>query len=460
MKAAWLLWLALAFFPAPPARAQATPPVTPARVALVIGNAAYPTGALPNASNDAVDIARELEAAGFLVILRRDATLKEMHLALREFGDKLGRNTTGLFYFAGHGLQVKGRNYLVPVDADMAREDEVAFSAMDLAAVMEKLDSARNPVNLVILDACRNNPFASRFQLAAKGLAQVDAPPGTLIAFATAPGSVAADGQGRNGLYTSHLLEQMRRPGVPVEEVLKATRAAVRKASASQQVPWESTSLESTFMFRSAPPKAAPARVASVDKGAAATRGVPRQVPVSAPPLFTEGDKWTYRMRNLLDGSERQVNMSVKKLKGHEVEWGDGAVSDLFGNFTRNRQAGEWQTFTPSTQLYVFPLREGATYELDFVQVRGERTFDGRVRLVVGPEEEVETPAGRFRATRFERVVDWKRRGKDKDAGTNRGTYWYTAAAKRWIASDVTNTLRSGKVIQRERWELETYSVK
>jgi hypothetical protein len=187
---------------------------------------------------------------------------------------------------------------------------------------------------------------------------------------------------------------------------------------------------------------------------------VPRQVPVSAPPLFAEGDQWTYRMRNLLDGSERQVSMSVRKLKGHEVEWGDGAVSDLFGNFTRNRQSGEWQTFSPSTQLYVFPLREGATYELDFVQVRGERTFDGRVRLVVGPEEEVETPAGRLRAIRFERVAEWKRRGKDSDAGTNRGTYWYSAAAKRWIVADTTNTLRSGKVISRERWELESYSLK
>src|SRR3954467_14390054 len=175
-------------------------PAKPSRVALVIGNASYPAAPLGNPVNDAADMAKELEAAGFTVIRRQNASLKEMHLALREFGDKLGKTSTGLFYFAGHGVQVRGRNYLLPVDADIAREDEVAFQAMDLAAVMEKLDSARNPVNIVILDACRDNPFGSRFQVSTKGLAQMDAPPGTIIAFSTAPGSAAADGSGRNGL--------------------------------------------------------------------------------------------------------------------------------------------------------------------------------------------------------------------------------------------------------------------
>lgn len=144
------------------------------------------------------------------------ATLREMHLALREFGDRLGRQSTGLFYFAGHGMQVRGRNYLIPVDADIAREDEVAFAALDLGAVMDKLDSAKNPVNIVILDACRNNPFGARLTMSAKGLASVDAPPGTFIAFATAPGSTAADGSGRNGLYTQHLARQIERPGLAI----------------------------------------------------------------------------------------------------------------------------------------------------------------------------------------------------------------------------------------------------
>src|SRR5258706_6407186 len=149
-----------------------------------------------------------------------------MHLALREFGDRLDRQGTGVFYFAGHGLQVRGRNYLMPVDADIQREDEVAFAALDLGAVMDKLDSAKNPVNIVILDACRNNPFGNRLQATAKGLAQVDAPPGTLIAFATAPGSTAADGAGRNGLYTQHLVQQIGRPGAAGAAAFQAVPAA------------------------------------------------------------------------------------------------------------------------------------------------------------------------------------------------------------------------------------------
>src|SRR5688572_7308358 len=267
-------------------------PEKASRVALVIGNARYAEAPLPNAQNDARDIAKELAAAGFAVVLRENASLKEMHLALREFGDKLGKTSTGVFYFAGHGLQVRGRNYLVPVDADIAREDEVQFSALDLTAVMEKLDTARNPVNLVILDACRNNPFGKRFTLASQGLAQVDAPAGTLIAFSTAPGSVAADGSGRNGLYTRHLLEQMKKPGAAIEETFKAVRAGVRKDSAGQQIPWESTSLETHFAFHAAPVKVAKAP-SPVPAG-----GRLRSVAPSAPPALAPGDTWTYRVRD------------------------------------------------------------------------------------------------------------------------------------------------------------------
>src|SRR5258708_20075809 len=214
----------LAFLVAPLVWSQApapSPGAKPQRLALVIGNGAYKDAPLPNPLNDAADMVKALEASGFKVIRRENASLKEMHLALREFGDSLGRQSTGVFYFAGHGMQVRGRNYLIPVDADIAREDEVAFAALDLGAVMEKLDSAKNPVNIVILDACRNNPFGNRVQATAKGLAQVDAPPGTLIAFATAPGSTAADGAGRNGLYTQHLVQQITRPALPIEAVFK-----------------------------------------------------------------------------------------------------------------------------------------------------------------------------------------------------------------------------------------------
>ena len=314
--------------------ALAQPGGKPQRLALVIGNAAYKEAPLSNPLNDAADVARVLEASGFTVIRRENATLREMHLALREFGDRLGRQSTGLFYFAGHGMQVRGRNYLIPVDADIAREDEVAFAALDLGAVMEKLDSAKNPVNVVVLDACRNNPFGTRLAATAKGLAQVDAPPGTLIAFATAPGSTSADGAGRNGLYTQHLVKHMQQPGLAIEEVFKATRAAVRGDSKGAQVPWESTSLETALRFREALAQK-PAAAAPVKTAAAVS--APRAAPASlrSPPAFQPGDTWTYRVVNRLDQSERQQVMRIKEIRGEEIHYGNGNIGDLYGNMRR-----------------------------------------------------------------------------------------------------------------------------
>ena len=432
----------------------------PQRVALVIGNGKYAEAALPNAVNDGADIAKELKAAGFIVIERENATLKEMHLALREFGDKLTRNATGIFYFAGHGMQVRGRNFLLPVDADIAREDEVQFSAMDLAAVMEKLDSARNPVNLVILDACRNNPFGKRFEVAAKGLAQVEAPPGTLIAFSTAPGSVAADGTGRNGLYTRHLLEQMRKPGAPIEETFKMVRAAVRKDSLGRQVPWESTSLESHFAFHS--PAPAPVKVAAAAPANAPGPSVRRSVTSpTAPPAFTVGDTWTYRLRNLADQSERPLTMTVRGLRGAEVVWNAEQTSDLLGNFVRSKRGENWHVFSPSAHMYVFPLNPGARFNLTAEEnVSDKRIFDLDIRIAVQGEEEVSTPAGKFRAVKIDREVKWKQRDKPAHAGTNTFVYWYSAEAKRFVIAENTNITSAGKTLSRERWELESYNVK
>ncbi|MEO5691837.1 MAG: caspase family protein [Usitatibacter sp.] len=442
-------------------------PAKPTRVALVIGNGAYQhADALPNPPNDAADMAKALEASGFTVIRRQNVTLREMHLALREFGDSLGRQATGLFYFAGHGLQVRGHNYLLPVDADVAREDEVAFQALDVAAVMEKLDSARNPVNLVILDACRNNPFGARLQSTTRGLAPIDAPPGTLIAFATAPGSTAADGTGRNGLYTHHLVGEMARPGAPVEEVFKAVRANVRKESRSLQVPWESTSLESAFSFRQAAAPVAPPASTSVPRpapGTAARNTTPqRAAPASigAPPAFVVGDKWTYRIVNELDQSERQAVVRVSALSGDEVHYASGAISDTVGNFTRVVRSSERvETYKPSTRFYVFPLNPGSKWNLDSFQQVGERKFDLKIRLQVLAEEDVEVPAGRMRALRIEREARWKQRGNNA-AGVSKWTYWYSSAVKRFVRAEETNVTTEGKVLTRNRHELVSHAVK
>jgi uncharacterized caspase-like protein len=229
-------------------------PVNEQRVALVIGNSNYKSAPLKNPANDAEDIAKALKGLGFQVALKQNQSREAMAQAIREFGNQLKRGGTGLFYYAGHGMQVKGRNFLIPVDADIQSEDEVPYRGIDANELLAKMETAKNRVNLVILDACRNNPFARSFRSSAQGLAQMDAPVGTLVAFATAPGSVAADGQGRNGLYTQHLLASMNQPGLKIEDVFKRVRQGVRKGSGNRQIPWENTSLEGDFYFKPGEP--------------------------------------------------------------------------------------------------------------------------------------------------------------------------------------------------------------
>jgi caspase domain-containing protein len=220
------------------------------RIALVIGNGGY-TNAPPlkNPPNDARDMAATLKALGFEVTSGINVNQREMKRLMREFGQKLKTGGSGLFYYAGHGVQSKGRNYLIPVEADIQSEIEAEDAGVDVSLVLGYMDDAQNGLNIVILDACRNNPFTKSFRSAGSGLAQVDAPTGTLIAYATSPGRVASDGQGRNGLYTSELLNQMLVSGISVEEMFKRVRASVQRQTSGQQVPWESSSLIGNFYF-------------------------------------------------------------------------------------------------------------------------------------------------------------------------------------------------------------------
>jgi hypothetical protein len=255
LSLAWFLAVALAFA-AQAAQAQEN------RLALVIGNASYKNSPLRNPVNDVRLMEAALREAGFQVIRGENVSLREMRRLVRDFGDRLKQTGgVGLFYFAGHGVQVRGENYLISVDSDIRNEDEVADDAINAQLVLEKMQSAGNRMNLVILDACRNNPFAVKSRTAAAGLAQMSAPSGSLVAYATAPGAIASDGHGRNGLYTEHLARAIRQPGLPVEEVFKQVRAAVRRDSANQQTPWENTALEGQFFFKpsmAAMPTAAP----------------------------------------------------------------------------------------------------------------------------------------------------------------------------------------------------------
>ncbi len=219
------------------------------RVALVIGNAAYPASPLKNPVNDARAMSAALKQLGFQVMTHENATKQQMERAVAEFGRALTPGSVALFYYAGHGMQVNGRNFLVPVDAQIPTEQVVRLVTLDADVVIDQLAASGTDVNLLILDACRNNPFERRFRSQDGGLAQINAPKGTLIAYATAPGRVAADGSDRNGLYTAKLIEAIKTPGIPIEEMFKRVRVEVARETHNAQTPWETSSLTGNFYF-------------------------------------------------------------------------------------------------------------------------------------------------------------------------------------------------------------------
>lgn len=224
------------------------------REALVIGNGAYAQVPLRNPGNDAQAVSDALAGLGFTTRLLRDAGWRQMIEAVQAFVTQSVNADVRLIFYAGHGAQVRGRNYLIPVDAPMTSSDELTARSLDAGEILERLGRHRQGLNLVILDACRNNP-ANQYQLqadgrriklrgAATGLAAMQPPAGTLVAFSTAPGSVADDGQGqRNSLYTHHLVRHLATPGVPLEQMFKRVRVAVMRESAQRQRPWEESSL-------------------------------------------------------------------------------------------------------------------------------------------------------------------------------------------------------------------------
>ncbi len=216
------------------------------RVALVIGNSAYQRSPLVNPRNDASAMAALLTKAGFTVDVQLDADLPKMQTAVDRFGQAIRDPNVkfGLFYYAGHGLQQDWRNYLVPVTASIRSAADVPNQTVDVSNLLRYMEQAQGRSFLVVLDACRNDPFAGVFRPAAKGLSQFDAPVGSLLAYATSPGNVAQDGEGVNGLYTGYLLREFAMPGASLEDAFKRVRLNVRMASNGEQIPWESTSLE------------------------------------------------------------------------------------------------------------------------------------------------------------------------------------------------------------------------
>ncbi len=224
---------------------------TVGRVALVIGNAAYKSSPLANPVNDAQDMAKSLRALGFDVVERTNITSKQIGRTLRAFRTKIKPGDVALVFYAGHGLQINGENYLPAVDADIVGEEDVPNQSLSTRQIKDVLAESKTSMNLVFLDACRDNPYARSFRSATRGLSRENAPSGTLISYATRPGGVAADGTGRNGLYTSVLLKAMEETNQPIEQVLKQVVRGVTAASNGAQEPWMEGSLVGDFCFGS-----------------------------------------------------------------------------------------------------------------------------------------------------------------------------------------------------------------
>ncbi|HEY0743643.1 MAG TPA: caspase family protein [Chryseosolibacter sp.] len=227
------------------------------RYALVIGNSNYSReiGILKNPVNDATDVATELRNSNFEVQLLTNATYVQLREAMRKFQEKLTNGprdqTVGLFYYAGHGVQYQDENYLVPIDANVQFEDDITRMCFPVQRmVLANMERTNSRMNIVILDACRNNPFPATSRSVGQGLGEMKRARGSFIAFATAPGSVASDGTGRNGLYTQELLKAMRKPGLTIEQVFKEVRMNVLRLSGDRQYTWDSSNIIGEFVFK------------------------------------------------------------------------------------------------------------------------------------------------------------------------------------------------------------------
>ncbi|MEK6664655.1 MAG: caspase family protein [Pseudomonadota bacterium] len=231
---------------------SATATADPSRLALIFGNSAYRDAPLTNPGNDARAMSSLLNQAGFTVDSHLDATRTGMIAAIEKFGAAIQRPETKqvVFYYAGHGVQLDWRNYLLPVDAVVEKADQLKQRCVDLGLLLGQLGKAKDKTFIIILDACRNNPFGRVYKPQRRGLSQFDAPVGSLLAYATSPGNVASDGTGKNGLYTENLIRELSQRNTRIEDALKRVRLNVRLSSYGEQIPWETTSLESdVFLF-------------------------------------------------------------------------------------------------------------------------------------------------------------------------------------------------------------------
>ncbi len=477
------------------------------KIALVVGNARYRNApVLKNPANDANAIGAVLKTAGFEVTLKLDSSRAEMAAAIQAHVQMLAkRKCVGLFYFAGHGLQLAWRNFLLPVDAVVEKMDDVARQGVDLGSLIEGITRAANPMNVIVLDACRENPFARDFRVEQKGLSQIDAPPGTLLAYATSPGNVASDGDGANGLYTEHLLRELQVRDAKIEDVFKRVRLGVRRKSNGAQIPWESTSLEEDFyvlppehlkklsdaererLFREelalweriqnaaepAPLEDYLRRYPSGDFAELAQLRLDRVLarqgeqriqlasqannPYTKGSAFTRiakvGDSYTYREINMRTKAERGTYTTVViEVTDTETIHDNGLVTDLLGNQLRNRRG----VVNSPAQLvpHEFAVGKRWSTRIDITDAKGVK-YQSEQTIRVVTREEVTVPAGTFNAF----LLDGRGRNTNP-AGPTEFTVrrWYVPEFQRPVAREQVNR-RDNKVFSTERLELMAYKL-
>lgn len=325
------------------------------KLALVVGNAAYPKSPLRNPLNDARSVAASLQEVGFQAEIAADVSLRNLEAAVNRFVARVKHGDVAVFYYAGHGIQLEGENYLVPVDFDAKDEADAKYAAYSASRVQERLEKAGARVVVVVLDACRNNPFQAT-RSAGGGLAAMGSGKGTLIAFATAPGKTADDNpRGQNGLFTSHLVTALREPGLTLDQVFNRVREQVYKESQGRQVPWTVSSVIGDVYLRpGAGGAVAMNRPAPVNPLARNVTPAPVQERVVAPPAFSATDAQAALDRGDFQGA---INKAQEVLRGdpNHVD----ALKALTSGYYRTQQ---WQLFVNTARQ---ALNAGA--ELQFL---------------------------------------------------------------------------------------------
>jgi caspase domain-containing protein len=335
------------------------------RTALIIGNSAYSFGTLANPANDATDVANALRNAGFDVTLKTDADRRNMQDAVRAFGSTLKqKGGVGLFYFAGHGMQVNGENYVLPLIPGAATDDALKNQAVGASEVVDAMAAARNGLNIVVLDACRDNPLSHG---GTRGLSRIDSNASLFVSYSTSPGAVALDGSGRNSPYTKNLVTALSQSDLSIEETFKRTLKGVYQETRGQQTPWISSSFFGDFIFRPTRPVVIPTtdptgrdalqatpgsppnltgvyRVEGANPNGSRYRGMLTLTPFGKDYLFkwwigrqvfTGSGQFAGRMLVVNWGQKSPVVYTIKRSAGLDGEWADGTATERLDLYAR-----------------------------------------------------------------------------------------------------------------------------